>query len=80
MNSSRDMSSSPHRGHGQHSSVRGRDDPAEFYKRKISALEDTLNRREEDRRVKKKRSVTIFQENHDFPYRLPSTITVNRDR
>ena len=70
MNSSRNMSSSPYRGHGQHSSVRGRDDPAEFYKRKISALEDTLNWREEDWRVKRKRSVSIFQENQWFALQI----------
>ncbi len=53
MDSSQNTSSSPDRRHGQNSSVGGRDDPAEFYKRKISALEDTLNRREEDRKAKK---------------------------
>jgi len=47
-------SSSTDRHHGQNSSGGGRDDPAEFYKRKISALEDTLNRREEDRKAKKR--------------------------
>ena len=54
MDSSQNTSSSPDRRHGQNSSVGGRDDPAEFYKRKISALEDTLNRREEDRKAKKR--------------------------
>jgi hypothetical protein len=38
----------------QNPSVGGRDDPVEFYKRKISALEETLNRREEDRKAKKR--------------------------
>ena len=39
---------------GQNSSVGGSNDPVEFYKRKISALEDTLNRREEDQKAKKR--------------------------
>ena len=68
MNSSWNMSSSPYRYHGQHSSVRGRDDPAEFYKCKISAL--TLNRQEEDQRVEKKRSVSMFHENQWFSLQL----------
>jgi hypothetical protein len=52
-------------GHGQHSLAGDNsesDDPgSRFYKRKISALEETLNRREEDRRAKK-RSVSMFPE------------------
>ena len=54
MDFSQNTSSSPDRRHGQNSSVGGREDPAEFYKRKISALEDTLNRREEDWKAKKR--------------------------
>jgi hypothetical protein len=67
MNSSQNTHNSPYRGHDQHSSD-GDDsesvDPAgsQFYKRNISALEDTLNRREEEMRVKK-RSVSTFLEN-----------------
>ena len=47
-----------------HSSARDNfesDDGSRFYKRKISALEETLNRLEEDRA--KKRSVSTFPEN-----------------
>ena len=49
--SSQNTSGSPY------GSAGGRDDPVEtveFYKRKISALEETLNRREEDRKAKKR--------------------------
>ena len=74
MNSSQNTCSSPgssYSGHGQHSesTERGRDGSAEFYKRKISALEDTLNQLEEDRRVKK-RLVSMFQGGKRFSLQL----------
>jgi len=54
VDSSQNTSGSPDRHHGQNSSVGDCNDPVEFYKRKISALEDTLNRREEDQKAKKR--------------------------
>jgi hypothetical protein len=54
VDSSQNTGGSPDRHRGQNSSVGGSDDPVEFYKRKISALEDTLNRREEDQKAKKR--------------------------
>ena len=54
VDSSQNTGGPPDRRQGQNSSVRDSDDPVEFYKRKISALEDTLNRREEDRKAKKR--------------------------